>query len=145
MDKRLLPYVKSRNIYKNIFWKNYNQIWYFLLFYTVIYFLERNLKNFILDIKKILYLKIKRDPIIKLEKFIMQKSERWECFRARSISHLLYKKASRFEKLLGFVRSHFIDTRGSVSLSCAIKLHASRFCPSCRYIMSVSQWSFYEL
>ena len=37
------------------------------------------------------------------------------------------KKAGRFEKLLGFARSHFIATRGSVSLSCATTPHPSWF------------------
>ena len=32
---------------------------------------------------------------------------------------LRFKKAGRFEKLLGFTGSHFIVTRGSVSLSCS--------------------------
>ena len=35
------------------------------------------------------------------------------------------KKAGRFEKLLGFARSHSIVTIGSVSLSCATTLHPS--------------------
>ena len=39
---------------------------------------------------------------------------------------LISKKAGRFEKLLGFARSHSIVTRGSVSLSCATRLHPSR-------------------
>ena len=37
------------------------------------------------------------------------------------------KKTGRFEKLLGFSRSHLIVTRGSVSLSCASAPHPSRF------------------
>ena len=36
-------------------------------------------------------------------------------------------KTGRFEKLLGFARSHFIVTCGSVSLSCATKPYPSRF------------------
>ena len=37
------------------------------------------------------------------------------------------KKTERFEKLLGFSRSHFIVARGSVSLSCATTPHPSCF------------------
>ena len=40
------------------------------------------------------------------------------------------EKAGRFEKLLGFARSHFIVTRGSVSLSCATTPHPSCFSKS---------------
>ena len=43
------------------------------------------------------------------------------------------KKAGRFEKLLGFARSHSIVTRGSVSLSCATTPHSSCFSKSQRY------------
>ena len=48
------------------------------------------------------------------------------------------KKAGRFKKLLGSARSHFIVTRGSVSLSCATTLHPSRFSKSERYETSRS-------
>ena len=37
------------------------------------------------------------------------------------------KKAGRFEKLLGFARSHSIVTRGLVSVSCATTQHPSCF------------------
>ena len=40
---------------------------------------------------------------------------------------LLSKKTGRFEKLLGFARSHSIVIRGSVSLLCAITPHPSCF------------------
>ena len=40
------------------------------------------------------------------------------------------KKAGRFEKLLGFSRSHFIVTRSSVSLSYATTPHLSCFSKS---------------
>ena len=40
------------------------------------------------------------------------------------------KNAGRFEKLLGFARSHFIATRGSVSLLCATTPHPSCFSKS---------------
>ena len=40
------------------------------------------------------------------------------------------KKAGRFEKLLGFARSHYTVTRGSVILSCATTPHPSRFSKS---------------
>ena len=40
------------------------------------------------------------------------------------------KKAERFEKLLRFDRSHYIVTRGSVSLSCATTPHPSCFSKS---------------
>ena len=43
------------------------------------------------------------------------------------------KKAGRFEKLLGFARSHSLVTRGSVSLSCASTPHPSCFSKSQRY------------
>ena len=43
------------------------------------------------------------------------------------------KKAGRFEKLHGFARSHFIVTRGSVSLSCATTPHPSYFSKYSRY------------
>ena len=43
------------------------------------------------------------------------------------------KKAERFEKLLGFAWSHSIETRSSVSLSCAITPHPSSFSKSKRY------------
>ena len=45
------------------------------------------------------------------------------------------KKAGRFEKLLGFGRSHFIAARGSVSLSCATTPHSSCFSESYRYFI----------
>ena len=42
-------------------------------------------------------------------------------------------KAGRFQKLLDFARSHYIVTRGSVSLSCATTPHPSCFSKSyCR-------------
>ena len=44
------------------------------------------------------------------------------------------KKAGRFEKLLGIARSPSIVTIGSVSLSCAITQHLSRFSESYRCI-----------
>ena len=37
------------------------------------------------------------------------------------------RKAGRYEKLLGFARSHSFVTRGSVSLSCATSSHSSCF------------------
>ena len=40
------------------------------------------------------------------------------------------KKAGRFDKLLCFARSHFVVTGGSVSLSCATRLHPSCFSKS---------------
>ena len=40
------------------------------------------------------------------------------------------KKAGRFDKLLGFTRSHSIVTRGSASLSCATTPHLSCFSKS---------------
>ena len=43
---------------------------------------------------------------------------------------LTSKKAGRFEKLLGFARSHSIVTRGSMSLSCATTPHPSCFSKS---------------
>ena len=45
---------------------------------------------------------------------------------------LRFKKAGRFEKLLGFARSHSIVTRGSVSPSCATRSHPSCFSKSQR-------------
>ena len=44
-----------------------------------------------------------------------------------SLLSLRSKNAGRFEKLLGFARSHFIVTRGSVSLSCATTPHPPCF------------------
>ena len=46
------------------------------------------------------------------------------------IKTLRSKKAGRFEKLLGFARSHSIVTRGSVNLSCANTWHPSCFSKS---------------
>ena len=43
---------------------------------------------------------------------------------------LISKKAGRFEKLLGFARSHSIVRSGSVSLSCATIPHPSFFSKS---------------
>ena len=40
------------------------------------------------------------------------------------------KNAGIFEKLIGFARSHFIVTRGAVSLPCATRLHPSCFSKS---------------
>ena len=40
------------------------------------------------------------------------------------------KKAGRFEKLLGFAKSHSIVTRGSVNLSCATTQYTSCFSKS---------------
>ena len=39
------------------------------------------------------------------------------------ILSLRSRKAGRFQKLLGFAKSHSIVTRGSVSLTCATKPH----------------------
>ena len=44
------------------------------------------------------------------------------------------RQAGRLEEVLGFARSHFIVTRGSVSHSCATTQHPSRFSISQRYI-----------
>ena len=46
---------------------------------------------------------------------------------------LTFRKAGRFEKLVGFARSPFIVTRGSVTLSCATTPHPSCFSKSQRY------------
>ena len=47
--------------------------------------------------------------------------------REDNIPSLRSEKTGKFEKLLGFARSHSIVTRDSVSLSCATTPHASCF------------------
>ena len=60
----------------------------------------------------------------------------WNFFIYFFILPLSSTKAGRFEKLLGFARSHSIVTRGSVSLLCTTSPHPSCFSKSKRYKQS---------
>ena len=74
-----------------------------------------------------------KDKLVRLEK---GKMKYFKFFHrehrkiGKEILPLKCKKAGRFMKLLGIARSHFIVTRGLVSLSCATTPHPSCFSKS---------------